>query len=146
MTPRARLGLAAGLVALTFGAACDATPDYLKEQARRDRLVALGVVRFDSAGAFQLAGMSTRRKVALVPLESGELPVADTLGLGYHTFHMRCASCHDVPSPATKPGYLWEATMSRMKKNAADAGLMPISEEDEAIVLDFLREHASDAR
>jgi hypothetical protein len=106
----------------------------------------VGVTRFDSAGAFRLAGMSTHREIDLVPLKPRELSAADTADAGYHTFQMRCGSCHDVPSPASMPAYMWEAEMVRMKKNAADAGLLPITPEDEALVVEFLRRHASDAR
>jgi len=103
------------------------------------------VAGFDTAGAYRLAGMSTRREIDLVPLGPGEL-AGDTLGVGYRTFRTRCASCHDAPSPGSQPAYMWEAIMSRMKKNAADAGLMPISAEDDTIVFGFLRKHASDRR
>ncbi|GMV05204.1 MAG: hypothetical protein AMXMBFR53_14830 [Gemmatimonadota bacterium] len=133
------------LAALVLGtAACDVTPDYLKEQGRRSRLKALGVEQFDSARAFKLAGMSTHREIQIDAARPGELD-GDTLDPGYHEFHMRCGSCHAVPSPASKPGYLWEASLSRMKKNWSDAGLMPMSAEDEAAVLRFLKDHAADA-
>jgi len=145
MSALGRLGLLAGLAVVALGSACDATPDYLKEQGRRDRLAALGVSHFDSADAYDLAGMSTRKAIQLEALKPGELG-GDTLSADYHTFHMRCGSCHDVPSPGAKPGYLWEAMLSRMKKNAADAGLMPMAPDDEAAVLRFLRSHAKDAR
>jgi len=144
MKPVRKTGGAA-LVLILLAAACDARPDYLKESGRRQRLQALGVERFDSADAFKLAGMSTHKEVQIDALKPGELG-ADTLDPAFHVFHMRCGSCHEVPSPRSKPAYLWDAAMSRMKKNAADAGLMPISPEDEATVLRFLREHAADRR
>lgn len=135
----------AGLAFLFLAAGCDATPDYLKERAGQRRLAAAGVEGFDSAGAFRLAGMSTFRVIEIDALKPGALG-ADTLDPAYHVLHMRCGSCHGVPAPGSKPGYLWEAAMSRMKKNAADAGLLPIDPRDEAEVLRFLREHASDGR
>lgn len=145
MTPARCRTLITGLITLVATAACDASPDYLKEQGRRRRLAAVGVERFDSAAAFRLAGMSTHREIEIDALNPRALG-SDTLGAAYHVFHMRCGSCHDVPSPSSKPGYLWEAVMSRMKTNARDAGLMPISSDDEAVVLRFLREHAADSR
>ena len=140
--PRATAGTA---LLLLLVAACDARPDYLKESARRRHLETLGVEKFDSAGLFKLAGMSTRREIQIDLLTPRELG-ADTLDPAFHVFHMRCGSCHAVPSPGSKPGYLWDAAMSRMKKNASDAGLMPISADDEETVLRFLRAHASDRR
>jgi hypothetical protein len=145
MSAAARWAHVMGLLALVAAAACDATPNYLKEQADQKRLATLGVERFDSAGAFKLAGMSTFRVIAIDALKPGELGT-DTLDPAYHVLHMRCGSCHAVPSPGSTPAFLWDATLSRMKKNAADAGLMPIDPRDEAEVLRFLREHASDRR
>lgn len=142
---RAAGGMAGTALLVLLGTACDARPDYLKESARIQRLESLGVERFDSAGAFKLAGMSTHREIQIDALRPGELG-ADTLDPAFHVFHMRCGSCHDVPSPGSRPAYLWDAAMSRMKKNASDAGLMPISPEDEETVLRFLREHAADRR
>ena len=143
-SPRCRT-LLAGLITLVATGACDGLPDHVKEQARLRRLAALGVERFDSVGAFHLAGMSTHREIkidALAPRDLG----ADTLDPAYHVFQMRCGSCHDVPSPGSKPAFLWESAMSRMKKNAADAGLMPIRRDEEATVVRFLREHAAVVR
>lgn len=135
--------LFAALITLAATAACDASPDYLKQQGRRRRLAALGIERFDSAAAFRLAGMSTHRDIRIDALDPSTLG-PDTLDPAYHVFHMRCGSCHEVPAPSSKPGYLWDAVMSRMKTNARDAGLMPIGPDDEAIVLRFLQEHAGD--
>ena len=136
---------AAVLIALLGAGGCDVTPNHLEEQAGRRRLSDLGVERFDSAAAFKLAGMSTYRSIQINALRPSELG-ADTLDPAYHVLHMRCGSCHAVPSPDSRPAYLWDAALSRMKKNAADAGLMPIDPKDEAEVLRVLREHASDRR
>lgn len=143
MIPARLPTLLAALITSAAAAGCDASPDYLKAQGRRRRLAELGIERFDSAAAFRLAGMSTNRKIRIDALDPETLG-PDTLDAAYHVLHMRCGSCHDVPAPGSKPGYLWDAAMSRMKKNAREAGLMPISSEDEAVVLRFLREHASD--
>lgn len=133
------------LVGVAVLAACDATPGYLQEQGRRQRLADAGVEGFDTTGSFQLAGMSTYRIIDIEALEPRRLG-RDTLDTAFHTYRMRCGSCHVVPSPDTKPAYLWDATVSRMKKNAAAAGLMPMSRHDEAVVLGFLREHAAERR
>lgn len=133
------------LALLAVAAACDASPGYLKDEGRRHRLAELGVERFDSTGRYRLAGVSATRDVEVAALKPGELG-ADTLDAGYHAFGMRCGTCHDVPSPGSKPAYLWDAVVSRMKRNARDAGLMPMSPGNEAAVLRFLREHAADRR
>lgn len=131
--------LAAGL------AACDATPAPLRERARRQRLSAIGIERFDTTGSYKLAGMSTYRIIDLEPLDPRVLGV-DTLDPDYDVYRMRCGACHRAPAPGSKPAFLWAPTMSRMRKNAADAGLMPMSDRDEAAVLRFLRERAAAIR
>jgi hypothetical protein len=144
MTPARRRILLAGLATLMATGACDGSGGPLEEQGRLRRLAGLGIERFDSAAAFRLAGMSTHRQIQLDVLDPRKLG-ADTLDPTYHLLHMRCGSCHGVPAPSSKPAFLWEASLSRMKKNIADAGLMPMTPDDEAQVLRFLREHAADA-
>lgn len=138
---RPRLAVLTGLVALLGLAACDATPSNVKEQGRRRRLAELGIERFDATG-HRLAGVSATQQILVPPLKRGELG-DDTLAGAYRAFSMRCRACHQLPSPGSKPAYLWEGVVSRMKKNAADAGLMPMSSADEADVLAFLRRHAA---
>ena len=144
-TIRLPRGAAAVLFALLGAGGCDATPGHLEERADRRRLSDLGVERFDSAAAFKLAGMSTYRAIEIDALRPSELG-ADTLDPEYPGLQRRGGWCRAVPSPGGRPAYLWDAALSRMKKNAADAGLMPIDPRDEAEVLRFLREHASDRR
>ncbi|MCG6957517.1 MAG: hypothetical protein LJF04_16120 [Gemmatimonadetes bacterium] len=138
---RTRHAALAGFVAILGLAACDATPANVKEQGRRHRLAALGIERFDSTG-HTLAGVSATREIMVPLLKRGELG-SDTLGGAYRAFSMRCRACHQLPSPGSKPAYLWDGVVSRMRKNAVDAGLMPMSASDQAEVLDFLQRHAA---
>lgn len=140
-----RLALAGVTMALAAVAGCDPTPDYLKEEARRMRLAELGVELYDSTGTYELAGMSTHREID-IPLLRPEDLGADTLDPAFDVFALRCGSCHAVPAPGAKPAYLWDAALSRMRKNAEDAGLMPMGPDDEALVRRFLREHAADRK
>jgi hypothetical protein len=137
------MGLAAlGVVLLS---ACDARPEDRREEARARELEAAGVQRFDSAGAYGLAGVSTRRRIEVEALRPEALG-ADTLDPAFHLLQMRCGSCHGVPAPGSKPAYLWDAVLSRMKQNIAAAGLLPMSAADEAAVLRFLKDHAADRK
>jgi hypothetical protein len=113
----------------------------VKEQGRRHRLAELGIERFDSTG-HKLAGVSATREIVVPLLKRGEL-TGDTLGMEYRTLEMRCRACHQLPSPGSKPAYLWEGVLTRMTKNASDAGLMPMSSADQAEVLRFLRRHSA---
>jgi len=144
MRPAARI-LLSGLVPILVAAACGASPDYLREEGRRRHLESLGVDRFDSGGAYPLAGVSTTRRIEIAALDPGKLG-DDTSDAAYDVLLMRCGACHDVPAPDSKPAYLWESVVSRMRKNAQDAGLMPMDSSDEAAVLRFLREHAAEGR
>ncbi|MCG6986595.1 MAG: hypothetical protein LJF06_00195 [Gemmatimonadetes bacterium] len=133
--------LAAGLTLLSALAACDALPPAVKDQGRVRRLSQLGIERFDSTGAYQLAGVSATRSIEVPPLKRGELE-GDTLGAGYRAFRMRCQACHELPSPSAHPASLWEGVVGRMRTNAMNAGLMPMTQDDEATVVSFLQKHA----
>jgi hypothetical protein len=130
-----------GVVTVLGLVGCDATPANVKEQGRRHRLAELGIERFDSTG-HALAGVSATREIVLPVLERGELG-GDTLGWGYRTFSMRCRACHQLPSPGSKLAHLWEGVMTRMTKNASNAGLMPMSAEDHVEILGFLQRHSA---
>lgn len=132
-------------VPILFAAACDTSPAYLREEGRRRHLESLGIERFDSGGAYSLAGVSTMRRIEIDALDPRKLH-GDTLDAAYHMLLMRCGACHDVPAPDSKPADLWESVVGRMKKNAQDAGLMPMDSSDETAVLRFLREHAAEGR
>ena len=144
MTPAARI-LLWSIVPILFVAACDGSPGYLREEGRRRHLESLGIERFDSVGTYPLAGVSTTRRIEIAALDPGKLG-GDTSDAAYDVLLMRCGACHDVPAPDSKPSYLWESVVSRMRKNAQDAGLMPMDSSDEAAVLRFLREHAAEGR
>jgi len=144
MIPAARI-LLWGVVPILFAAACDTSPAYLREEGRRRHLQSLGIEGFDSGGAYALAGVSTMRRIDIATLDPRKLG-EDTLDGAYRVLLMRCGACHDVPAPDSKPAYLWESVVSRMKKNAQDAGLMPMDPGDEVAVLGFLREHAAAGR
>jgi hypothetical protein len=141
-SPALRAGTPLLVGALALGAvACDALPPAVKDQARARSLVELGIERFDSTGAYQLAGVSATRTIEVPPLKRGELG-ADTLGAGYHLFRMRCQACHQLPSPSAHPAHLWEGIVGRMRTNALNAGLMPMTQDEEATVVSFLQRHA----
>lgn len=142
MIPAPRLW-ASGLAVLLLAAACDTGPAYLREEGRRRHLQELGVERFDGGGDYRLAGVSAVRTIQVEPMKPGALG-ADTADAAFGLFSMRCGACHDRPAPGSKPAYLWESVVSRMRKNAQDAGLMPPSAEDEALILGFLQRHAAD--
>lgn len=132
-------------VALLVMASCGGLPEQVLEDGRQRQLEAAGVGAFDTTGTFELAGVSTHRRIELEPLNVRRLN-GDTVGPAYAAFHSRCSACHAAPAPDSKPAYMWSGVMKRMSQNQLDAGLMPIRPGDEAIVLDFLERHAEDRR
>ncbi len=134
-------------VALSWGAlaaaGCDGVPRSVLEDAREVRLKREGIETFDSTGEAPLAGVSALRIIEIEPLDRRSLG-SDTLSRGYRTFVMRCRACHEVPDPAALPAYQWPGVLSRMKRNVARAGLVPMSAEDERAVLDFLQRHGGE--
>lgn len=138
-------GARALLLALLAAASCSGGSDRVAERAARQRLADVGLERFDSAGSFRLAGVSAVRDVEIEPLDVRHLE-GDTTSAGYHLLVSRCAACHAVPAPASKDAYLWSGVLSRMRHNAAEAGLLPNTREDEALLLQFLQRHAADGR
>lgn len=124
---------------------CGGIPENILEQGRERRLEAAGVESFDSTGSFDLAGMSATRRIEVEPLDLRKLD-GDTVGPAYLAFHARCSACHAPPAPESKTASLWSGVMNRMSHNQEDAGLMPMSASDKALVLDFLQRHAKPAR
>lgn len=130
-------------VALLVMASCSGLPEQVLEDGRQRQLEAAGVGTFDTTGTFELAGMSTTRRIEIEPLNVRRLD-GDTTGPAYAAFHARCSACHAAPAPDSKPAYEWSGVMKRMSQNQLDAGLMPIRPGDGAMVLAFLERHAQD--
>ena len=143
MTPRLRAVLVWAFLLGVTG--CWGLPEEIHEQARANRLTRRGVVVFDSTGAYTLAGMSAVKRVDVDPLRMKDLN-GDTLGPGFLTYHARCTSCHETPDPGMYTISVWRGTLRQMGKRQLEAGLMPITEDDRSVMLEFLRRHAKPVR
>ena len=58
-------------------------------------------------------------------------------------FSTTCAQCHAVPAPAQHTATEWPAVVDRMLLHRKDAGLAPLSPEERASIVTYLRRHAS---
>ncbi len=123
MIPSGRF-VAMAVLLLAGAAACDSSGGSLERQGRQQGPAETGVV------------------IEVPKLDARKLG-ADTLDPAFRVFRERCQGCHDAPAPDSKPASLWDTTIDRMKKNVAEAGLMPWSATDEAAIRRFLDDHAS---
>ena len=90
----------------------------------------------------------TRRVVALGSLVivagcSHALPDADSPGA--KVYAARCGTCHPPHDPHSLTASMWEVQVERMRETMRRRGARPLSEEEQAMVLDYLRAHATDA-
>jgi hypothetical protein len=136
------------LVGLLVGAAgCEvsAIPEHVREPGRRHRLEALGVETFHETGESGLAGVSATGRIAVERLNRRSLN-GDTLSAEFRTFLARCGACHDVPDPGSKTAGQWRSSLRRMTHNQEQAGLLPMSPQQEGAVLEYLQRHARGER
>jgi hypothetical protein len=55
----------------------------------------------------------------------------------------RCGGCHDVHSPASMTAAMWEMQVDRMQGELARKRIPPLSANERAIILDYLRRHSA---
>ena len=130
------------LTALTLTGGCDTLPASVREDIQERRLAETGVQALDPSGASPSAGSSILRQIDVEPINPGVVG-ADTASLGFHRLVHRCGICHATPCPGIRTAPEWKHVFPRMEKHVKEAGLIPLSEEDQAIILQFLQKHAA---
>ena len=130
------------LATLPFLSGCDTLPDYVREDLQEMRLAETGVEELDPTGNSPSAGLSILRKIEVEALDPREVG-ADTTTEGFHRLVHRCGSCHSTPSPKIRNATEWKYVFSRMEKHMKEAGLIPLSQEDQALILTFLQKHSA---
>ncbi len=68
------------------------------------------------------------------------IPDADSRGA--QAFAHRCGLCHAVPHPARHEYSGWRYLVPLMEQRMAERGVGPLSGEDRALILAYLKEHA----
>jgi hypothetical protein len=136
---RRRLPVGAAVILLLPLASCDPAPSA--GAARGDGRSDLPPSRI-SSDRFPAAGISAKIDVEIEPLRHRELG-ADTLLPAYRLLIQRCAGCHVVPDPGSKPVLEWAPIVARMNALVNAAGLLPTTPEELSAILTFLEEHGS---
>lgn len=133
------LVLAAALVAGTFS---------WRERSRVARLEGimsaqreLAATQLAPAGAAPRAGVSARARIRVQPIPDRLVKTVRS-DADFQRFSHRCGVCHVTPDPALHSIDRWEKVVSKMAITVNSAGLLPLSDEDRAAILRFLRDHA----
>lgn len=74
---------------------------------------------------------------------SHALPDPDSPGA--QLYQARCGTCHALHEPRSLTAAMWEIQVTKMRETMRRGGARPLTEAEEAIVLDYLRAHATDA-
>ncbi|MGM0669162.1 MAG: hypothetical protein ACQET1_05545 [Gemmatimonadota bacterium] len=126
---------------LSIPAGCDPVPDYLKEDIQAQRMAETGLDDPDPSGTSSSAGLSALRPIRVEAIDPTKVG-SDTLSLGFHRLVHRCGTCHATPSPEMRSATEWKYVFSRMEKHIKDTGLIPLSDEDQKLILAFLQRNA----
>jgi cytochrome c5 len=71
------------------------------------------------------------------------LPDADSPGA--QVYQARCGTCHPLHEPRSLTAAMWEVQVNRMRDTMRRRGVAPLSEDEQALVLAYLRAHATNA-
>jgi hypothetical protein len=71
---------------------------------------------------------------------NAKLPDPDSPGA--RLYASRCNGCHRLYAPGLMSEEMWRITVKRMQGELARRGLAPLSGEEEALLLDYLRRHS----
>ena len=74
---------------------------------------------------------------------SHALPDPDSPGA--QLYQARCGTCHALHGPRSLTAAMWEIQVTKMRETMRRRGARPLTEAEEALVLDYLRVHATDA-
>jgi hypothetical protein len=69
-------------------------------------------------------------------------PIPDADSPGAQAFVHRCGLCHAVPHPARHAYAGWRYLVPLMEQRMAERGVVPLSGEERAVILSYLKEHA----
>lgn len=144
--PRRSSAAAVLLPGLFFGlalsAACDVTPDYLRQDLQEQRLEQIGLSNVDPSGQTSSAGVSILRDLDIRALSMRRVG-ADTTSPGFHRYVHRCGTCHAAPDPSLRTASQWKYVFPRMEKHLRETGLIPLGPMDRTLILEFLGRHAA---
>ena len=91
-------------------------------------------------GACRLVGLASMIVVAGC---THALPDADSPGA--QLYQARCGTCHPLHEPRALTAAMWEIQVEKMRETMRRRGVRPLTEDEQALVLGYLKAHATDA-
>ena len=64
---------------------------------------------------------------------------------GAQLYQARCGTCHPLHEPRSLTAAMWEIQVQKMRETMRRRGARPLTESEEAVLLEYLRAHATDA-
>ncbi len=81
----------------------------------------------------------------LLPLVAAcSTPLPDPQSAGAQVYEVRCSGCHPVYSPRSLTAAMWEVQVDRMQHEMLRRAVNPLTEQEQYLVLSYLKAHASD--
>jgi hypothetical protein len=71
------------------------------------------------------------------------LPDADSPGA--QIYAARCGTCHALHEPRALTAAMWEIQVEKMRETMRRRGARPLTDDEQALVLNYLKAHATDA-
>ena len=72
-------------------------------------------------------------------------PLPDPGSPGAQLYQARCGTCHAPHEPRALTAAMWEVQVDRMRETMRRGGVNPLTEEEQGLLLGYLRAHATGA-
>jgi Dihaem cytochrome c len=64
---------------------------------------------------------------------------------GAQLYQARCGTCHPLHEPRALTAAMWEIQVDKMRETMRRRGVTPLTADEQALLLSYLRAHATDA-
>lgn len=72
-------------------------------------------------------------------------PLPDPGSPGARIYEERCGGCHALHEPRSLTAAMWEIQVRKMRETMRRRGVRPLNDDEEGVLLQYLRAHATDA-
>ncbi len=80
--------------------------------------------------------------LSLTACATSGTPLPDSSTKAARTYRAKCSTCHSVPHPARHTREQWPPLIALMERRMAERRMPGLSEEDRAVILDYLKRNA----